>query len=119
MATALSQLRRDLAPSTQVCARYCAGQWLVSRTAGLGRRQAYYGNELAALAQLEIEFSDGYVQTVVTDESWRAGPSAVVSNDLYDGQTIDARRYSDAWLSATSPTRLGQACTQPSSISAR
>jgi alpha-L-rhamnosidase len=59
---------------------------------------AYYGNELAALAQLEIEFSDGYVQTVLTDESWTAGPSAVVFNDLYDGQTIDARRNSDAWL---------------------
>jgi alpha-L-rhamnosidase len=59
---------------------------------------AHYGNELAALAQLEIEFSDNYVQTVVTDESWTAGPSAVVFNDLYDGQTIDARRYSDAWL---------------------
>jgi alpha-L-rhamnosidase len=59
---------------------------------------AHYGNELAALAQLEIEFSDGYVQTVVTDESWTAGPSAVVFNDLYDGQTIDARRYSDAWF---------------------
>jgi alpha-L-rhamnosidase len=59
---------------------------------------AYYGNDLAALAQLEIEFSDGYVQTVVTDESWTAGPSAVLFNDLYDGQTIDARRYSDTWL---------------------
>jgi len=59
---------------------------------------AYYGNDLAALAQLEIEFSDGYVQTVVSDESWTAGPSAVLFNDLYDGQTIDARRYSDTWL---------------------
>jgi alpha-L-rhamnosidase len=60
--------------------------------------KAHYGDELAAMAQLEIEFSDGYVQTVVTDESWTAGASAVVFNDLYDGQTIDARRYSDAWL---------------------
>ena len=59
---------------------------------------AYYGNELAALAQLEIEFADGYVQTIVTDDSWKAGPSAIVSNDLYDGQTIDARRHSNAWL---------------------
>jgi alpha-L-rhamnosidase len=65
---------------------------------GWGGGSAYYGKELSALAQLEIEFSDGYLQTVVTDESWKAGPSAVVSNDLYDGQTIDARRYSDAWL---------------------
>jgi alpha-L-rhamnosidase len=65
---------------------------------GWGGGRAYYGEELAALAQLEIEFSDGYVQSVVTDETWTAGPSAVVSNDLYDGQAIDARRYSVAWL---------------------
>jgi alpha-L-rhamnosidase len=65
---------------------------------GWSGSSAFYGNELAALAQLDIEFSDGFVQTVVTDNTWRAGPSAVVFNDLYDGQTIDARRHSDAWL---------------------
>ena len=65
---------------------------------GWGGGSAHYGNELAALAQLEIEFADGYVQTIVTDNTWRAGPSAIVFNDLYDGQTIDARRHSNAWL---------------------
>ena len=43
---------------------------------GWGGGSAYYGKELAALAQLEIEFADGHVQIVVTDKSWRAGPSA-------------------------------------------
>jgi alpha-L-rhamnosidase len=71
--------------------------WFRGRLGWSGGR-AFYGKELAALAQLDIEFSDGFVQTVVTDHTWRAGPSAVMSNDLYDGQTIDARRYSDAWL---------------------
>jgi alpha-L-rhamnosidase len=71
--------------------------WFRGRLGWSGGR-ALYGKELAALAQLEIEFSDGYVQTLVTDESWTTGPSAVVFNDLYDGQAIDARRYSDAWL---------------------
>ncbi len=71
--------------------------WFRGRLGWSGGR-ALYGNELAALAQLEIQFSDGTVQTVVTDQSWTAGPSAVLSNDLYDGQTIDARRQSDAWL---------------------
>ena len=71
--------------------------WFRGRLGWSGGR-ALYGNELAALAQLEIEFSDGYVQTVVTDESWTAGPSAVIFNDLYDGEAIDARRYSDTWL---------------------
>ena len=54
--------------------------------------------KLGALAQLDIRYADGHVQTVVTDESWTAGPSAVVADDLYDGQTIDARLASDAWL---------------------
>lgn len=65
---------------------------------GWGGGRAYYGQELAALAQLDIEFADGHRQMIITDESWTAGSSAVVSNDLYDGETIDARRYSDAWL---------------------
>ena len=78
---------------------------------------AFYGDELAALAQLEIEFADGYVQTVVTDESWRAGPSAVVFNDLYDGQTIDARRESDAWLQPGFSNAAGPVCISPSSTS--
>jgi alpha-L-rhamnosidase len=71
--------------------------WFRGRLGWSGSR-AIYGKELAALAQLEVEFSDGYVQTIVTDESWAAGPSAVIVNDLYDGETIDARRYSDDWL---------------------
>ena len=65
---------------------------------GWGGGRAHYGNELGAFAQLEIEFEDGHRQLLVTDESWTAGPSAVVVNDLYDGQTIDARRHSTAWL---------------------
>jgi alpha-L-rhamnosidase len=65
---------------------------------GWGGGRAHYGQELAALAQLKIEFADGHRQMIITDGSWTAGPSAVVSNDLYDGETIDARRYSDAWL---------------------
>jgi len=71
--------------------------WFRGRLGWSGSR-AIYGKELAALAQLEIEFSDGYVQTVVTDEGWAAGPSAVIVNDLYDGETIDARRCSEDWL---------------------
>jgi alpha-L-rhamnosidase len=71
--------------------------WFRGRLTWTGVR-ALYGSELAALAQLEIEFSDGHRQTVVTDQSWAAGSSAVTANDLYDGETIDARRRSNDWL---------------------
>ena len=59
---------------------------------------AFYGTELGAFAQLEISYADGHLQTVGTDEGWTAGPSAVLANDLYDGETIDARLRSDEWL---------------------
>ncbi|MFC8596927.1 family 78 glycoside hydrolase catalytic domain [Isoptericola sp. NPDC057191] len=51
-----------------------------------------YGDRLALLAQLEITYADGRRQTVVTDESWRAGTTGVLADDLYDGQTTDLRR---------------------------
>jgi alpha-L-rhamnosidase len=64
---------------------------------GWGGGRAYYGQELGGLAQLEIVFEDGHRQVAGTDETWRAGGSDVVENDLYDGETIDARLRDDAW----------------------
>ena len=57
-----------------------------------------YGDRLAAIAELEITFADGHRQVVLTDGSWTSGPSAVLANDLYDGETIDGRLVSSAWL---------------------
>ncbi|HET9872305.1 MAG TPA: family 78 glycoside hydrolase catalytic domain [Propionibacteriaceae bacterium] len=62
-----------------------------------GRRHIY-GDDRAAIAELEIVYADGHRQLVVTDGSWTSGPSAVLENDLYNGQTIDARLASTAWL---------------------
>src|SRR3954451_6406242 len=71
--------------------------WYRGRLGWNGGR-GFYGSELGVLAQLEITFADGHIQQVLSDGSWSAGPSAVLANDLYDGQTIDAGRVSDAWL---------------------
>ncbi|MBV9922135.1 MAG: family 78 glycoside hydrolase catalytic domain [Pseudonocardia sp.] len=69
--------------------------WHCGRLTWSGGR-GFYG-DLGALAQLEIEFADGHRQSVVTDERWQAGPSAVLANDFYDGETIDARLVDNAW----------------------
>ncbi|MBO0813080.1 MAG: family 78 glycoside hydrolase catalytic domain, partial [Microlunatus sp.] len=58
---------------------------------------ALYGDELGLIARLDVTFADGQVQTVITDESWSAGPSTSTENQLYDGQTIDARRAQPGW----------------------
>ena len=67
---------------------------------GWSSAQQVYGRELAGLLQLDVTFSDGFRQRCGTDTSWTAGPSAVVANDLYNGQTIDARCIDNTWLTA-------------------
>ena len=55
------------------------------------KRRAVYGDRLAYLAQLEITYTDGSSQSVVTDGSWTAAESGVLQDDLYDGQLTDLR----------------------------
>jgi alpha-L-rhamnosidase len=55
------------------------------------KRRAVYGDRLAYLGQLEIEYADGSSQTAVTDRSWQATKSGVLEDDLYDGQVTDLR----------------------------
>ena len=68
--------------------------WYRGRLGWTGK-SAIYGDRLGLIAQLEVTFADGHRQLVVTDERWTACPSATIANDLYDGQTIDARRWDD------------------------
>ena len=65
---------------------------------GFTGQRAVYGDERAGYAELEVDFADGHVQTVVTDETWRAGGGEIRADDLYNGETIDARLRDDAWL---------------------
>ena len=64
---------------------------------GFTGQRAVYGDERAGLAELEVRFADGHVQTVGTDESWRASTGEVRDDDLYNGEMIDARLRDDAW----------------------
>ncbi|HEX7223103.1 MAG TPA: family 78 glycoside hydrolase catalytic domain, partial [Candidatus Limnocylindrales bacterium] len=64
---------------------------------GFTGQRAVYGDERAVWAELEVRFADGHVQTVVSDESWRSATGEVLADDLYNGQTIDARLRDAAW----------------------
>lgn len=65
---------------------------------GFAGERAVYGDVRALWARLVLTFEDGFVQQVVTDESWQSGPSPSLLDDLYDGQTIDARARENAWM---------------------
>lgn len=66
--------------------------WYRGRLGFMGGR-ALYGDRLGVIAELDIRYTDGRRQLVATDEqTWTAGGSEVIADDLYDGMTIDARR---------------------------
>ena len=88
----------DLLDATNVLGLALGNGWFRGRL-GWSGRSSFYGSELAAFAELQVEFADGTQQVIATDSSWAAGPSAVLANDLYDGQTIDARCQDESWLS--------------------
>ena len=62
-------------------------------------RQGYnYGKTPTALrAQLRLEYSDGTTDLILSDENWKAEVSPIVSAEIYDGETYDARRAQGGW----------------------
>jgi alpha-L-rhamnosidase len=65
-------------------------------------RQGYnYGDTPPALrAQLRIEYKDGSVDWVMTDENWKAEISPILFAEIYDGETYDARKVQASWNTA-------------------
>jgi alpha-L-rhamnosidase len=61
---------------------------------------APWTSEPRLLARLVIEYDDGRTAEVVSDESWRITGGPTVSNDLYTGETYDARRALPGWDTA-------------------
>ena len=60
----------------------------------------FYGDRLALLLQLEVEYADGRVERLTSDESWRAATGPIRYADHYMGEFYDARLARDGWTSA-------------------
>lgn len=58
---------------------------------GWQQRHRLYGQERGVLIELDITYEDGHLQQVRTDETWTARGTGVLTDDLYDGQTVDFR----------------------------
>ena len=55
-------------------------------------QRAPWHNEPALRALLRIEYVDGRVENVVTDESWKLHDGPTLFDDLYGGETYDANQ---------------------------
>jgi alpha-L-rhamnosidase len=49
------------------------------------------------LAQIEINYTDGTRDTVITDESWHAAGSPILHSEIYAGESYDARLEQPGW----------------------
>jgi alpha-L-rhamnosidase len=63
-------------------------------------RRNVYGEHLALLLQLQITYTDGSVQTVGSDASWKAATGPILMADLYNGEHYDARLEQPGWSRA-------------------
>ena len=59
-----------------------------------------YGSKLGLLAQLNITYSNGTSETIVTDEKWKSSTGAIRSVEIYHGETYDAREEKKGWSKA-------------------
>jgi alpha-L-rhamnosidase len=48
-------------------------------------------------AQLQLDYSDGSRETVVTDGSWKAAASPIIRSEIYAGEAYDARLEQAGW----------------------
>lgn len=72
--------------------------WFVGRVAHLDR--GFYGDQPSLRFHLKIEFEDGCIQTVNSDEETEWTTSQILRSDLLDGETVDARRTLSNWQPA-------------------
>lgn len=56
-----------------------------------------YGKDIALLFQLEITYTDGTTESIISDGSWKSSTGGIVSSEIYHGETIDARKEKNGW----------------------
>lgn len=57
---------------------------------GLRKTEENYGDRLACIGELHIQYEDGTTEIIKTDTSWKAGKSRVISSGIYPGEVYDA-----------------------------
>ncbi|HBC88868.1 MAG TPA: alpha-L-rhamnosidase [Lentisphaeria bacterium] len=56
-----------------------------------------YGHPPRLFSQLEIEYSDGGRELIVSDDSWKSSTGPILESDIYNGEIYDARLEMKGW----------------------
>ena len=73
-----------------------------------------YGNKLGLLMQLNITYSDGKTESIISDENWKSSTGPIKSVEIYHGETYDARDEKSGWSSAEYNDAAWKGVTLPS-----
>jgi alpha-L-rhamnosidase len=57
----------------------------------------HYGKDVGLLFQLEVTYTDGTHETIVSDGSWKSATGELRYAEIYNGATIDARLVQKDW----------------------
>ncbi len=49
----------------------------------------FFSENLSLIANISIEYADGTVENIGTDESWQVWSSQILDSEIYDGETVD------------------------------
>jgi alpha-L-rhamnosidase len=66
---------------------------------GFSGRRNFYGDRLALLMQIRIDYEDGHSEIVGTDQHWKSGTGPILMSEIYHGETYDARLEKAGWTS--------------------
>jgi len=91
----------QLVQGKNAIAAYLAPGWYSTPLMWFRQGNNYGSTPPALKAQLRIEHTDGSIEWISTDESWKADLSAILSAEIYDGETYDARRVQPGWDTAS------------------
>ncbi len=71
--------------------------WFASGMTWTGVPYFFQPPPVRLLAQLEIEYSDGSRDTVISDGSWKTTASPILHSEIYSGELYDARNEISNW----------------------
>jgi alpha-L-rhamnosidase len=73
------------------------GGWYADGLGWLQTRYNFGPPPVRLLVQLEVDYTDGTRDSVVSDESWKATQSPILASEIYNGESYDARLEQPGW----------------------
>ncbi|WP_320167727.1 family 78 glycoside hydrolase catalytic domain [Mangrovibacterium marinum] len=64
---------------------------------GFNPKPDNYGKELALLFQMQVIYTDGTTEQIISDGSWLSSRGPILSSEIYDGEQYDARLEQEGW----------------------